>query len=108
MSFQTTEIIKLINPDIKKKELNEIMNVINTDKKSMKRQELINKCKELKIKNITKKNKNELIKILETYEKKTDDTLLYGIKEKIKNPMEELVVELHNLIRKDIILIKKV
>ena len=53
MSFQTTEtteIIKLINPEIKKKELDEIMNVINTDKKSMKRQELINKCKELKIK----------------------------------------------------------
>ena len=102
MSFQTTEIIKLINPEIKKKELDEIMKVINTDKKSMKRQELINKCKELKIKNISTKNKNELIKILENYEKKTDASLLYDVKEKIKNPMEEVIVELHNLIKKDI------
>jgi hypothetical protein len=102
MSFQTTEIIKLINPEIKKKELDEIMNVINTDKKSMKRQELINKCKELKIKNISTKNKNELIKLLETYEKKTDASLLYVVKEKTKNQMEEVIVELHNLIKKDI------
>ena len=51
MSFQTNEMIKLINPEIKKKELDEIMKVINTDKKSMKRHELINKCKDLKLKN---------------------------------------------------------
>ena len=67
MSFQTNEMIKLINPEIKKKELDEIMKVINTDKKSMKKHELIKKCKELKLKNVTTKNKNELIKLLETF-----------------------------------------
>jgi len=99
MSFQTNEMIKLINPEIKKKELDEIMKVINTDKKSMKRHELINKCKDLKLKNITTKNKNELIKLLESYEKKTDEEKI----EKIKNPMEEVMIELHNLIKKDTI-----
>ena len=80
MSFQTNEMIKLINPEIKKKELDEIMKVINTDKKSMKRHELINKCKDLKLKNITTKNKNELIKLLESYEKKTDEEKIEKIK----------------------------
>ena len=47
--------------------------------------------KELKIKNVTTKNKNELIKLLESHEKKTDEEKIYEEKiekiEKIKNPM---------------------
>ena len=63
-------------------------------KKMMKRQELINKCKELKLKNITGKNKNELIKLLD-YEKniETEKTEKTEKIEKTEKPIKRCSVE---------------
>jgi hypothetical protein len=69
-----------------------------TKNKMPTRQELLDRCKGLKLKGFTTKSKDELIKLLESYE----EIKISEVEEKIKTPMEEVINELCNSIKKDI------
>jgi len=98
--------MKQNNQSIQEKYSNIIQNIKTTSQEIEVQQPQQNEIdKELKLKNITTKNKNktknknEPIKLFGIYEKKTDEEKTD--EEKIKNQMEELMFELHSLIKKD-------
>ena len=63
-------------------------------KKMPTRQELLNTCKELKLKGFTGKSKDELLKLLEIK--------IPEVETQIKTPINEVMIELCNLIKKDV------